>query len=1005
MMYGVLRRLRRNVRRNVNRKARRALWVWGLLSAAWLVLLYRWDGLARSAETWVSIPLGIAAMTATLMVFVVTYAMLAVQIHLRYSVRLAVSVLDGTAVAYGVFFSAGFVVPGLLAAVPSRGGTLVSLMLFLPVTLSLLPALPFFAARLRTGWLLDRPVTRAVNELGKLEGRKARRPNRRHEAEARCLELCDAAAGVVHAVLAHAGDSLHDHAAARVQAQRLVYALLDHDTARSRASVVRLLDGLTQLAVAQGDARLRSEVSGVLGSTARLARPETGREVFSHALGGLRALGRATGVTIDEQRQLARALSTAVHEVARSLSDSVDPLGVPPLVAPAVRERPARGLQPYRPALLPGRRPNLDLDDVLREGVAGIAELSGRPARPRGDSPEARKRAEAFADGCRLFEELAAELLAAHRWAPYNLVVDHLDEQLRYRLGTGPDRSADLTRRAPQHIPYALELEAAARALTTIADRAFEAGFDAVCRRALESLISGTARAIREGDRTALVLFARELDAAGDALRHQLRGSPEIARTTRVVEIVVSLQPANRALLTELLRLPVPVEHDRFLPVAGDRRDYGEGAETHYREAFRQIIRWALRPLYRTPEGHGSLALAIAGTAIGVLESGGRQQVRFKAGDGAGTGDGAGAGAWSDAVDTDVLRREAYVLNTWRVDTFSHDPHTALLHAVREDEDVHHPGLTVRVAAARWRIALEAAATGLGAHRYGRNLLADLASGSGGYTGTGLSPEAGDFLARLRSWAEAPWRPTEAAFFLSPWLRDRDDPLVPLLGTSIRPADDADDAGPAEPAPLATLLLHRQAYRFREILRAGGGNRSRAELQAAGLLWGDWPPPSGCPDVALDGGRRGSDDLFAARPGAFWPGSWAERERRADRTYHARTSGGHRIVVVEPDGSSRVLSGPARTEEPFSLSDDTVPRLLTADLLGDWAACPSCHGGSAEQLLPGWCENCRGERTHPGLHRAYGAVHTVLARYGTEWDISRTEFLNAMVAPRADRRR
>nr|MDT0523031.1 hypothetical protein [Streptomyces sp. DSM 41633] len=119
MMYGVLRRLRRNVRRNVNRKARRALWVWGLLSAAWLVLLYRWDGLARSAETWVSIPLGIAAMTATLMVFVVTYAMLAVQIHLRYSVRLAVSVLDGTAVAYGVFFSAGFVVPGLLAAVPS----------------------------------------------------------------------------------------------------------------------------------------------------------------------------------------------------------------------------------------------------------------------------------------------------------------------------------------------------------------------------------------------------------------------------------------------------------------------------------------------------------------------------------------------------------------------------------------------------------------------------------------------------------------------------------------------------------------------------------------------------------------------------------------------------------------------------------------------------------------------------------------------------------------------
>jgi hypothetical protein len=118
-------------------------------------------------------------------------------------------------------------------------------------------------------------------------------------------------------------------------------------------------------------------------------------------------------------------------------------------------------------------------------------------------------------------------------------------------------------------------------------------------------------------------------------------------------------------------------------------------------------------------------------------------------------------------------------------------------------------------------------------------------------------------------------------------------------------------------------------------------------------------------------------------------------------------TGRERIIVTEPDDSHRVLRGHAMGDPYFSLvyGGAGLERLaghLVLDVLGPLARCPACRGGSPQDWeAPGWCETCRGDRRHPDLHRAQRAVAGVVCGRETEWEITRSELLDAVAS--ADR--
>lgn len=71
--------------------------------------------------------------------------------HFRHTPALAATVLDGAAIAHGAFFISGTLLPVLAVAAPSRAATVAVIAGAMPVLGSLVPAVLFFVARLRSG--------------------------------------------------------------------------------------------------------------------------------------------------------------------------------------------------------------------------------------------------------------------------------------------------------------------------------------------------------------------------------------------------------------------------------------------------------------------------------------------------------------------------------------------------------------------------------------------------------------------------------------------------------------------------------------------------------------------------------------------------------------------------------------------------------------------------------------------------------------------------------------
>ncbi|WP_405954913.1 hypothetical protein [Streptomyces phaeochromogenes] len=936
-----------------------------LLSACWTTTVVRWDGLARDPGMWGSICLGVAAMLATLLVFVVTLAPMLVQMHFRHTAGLAATVLDGAAVAYGAFFISGTLLPVLAAAAPSRAATVAVIAGAMPVLGSLVPAVLFFVARLRSGWLLQRRV--ACAEAFLASAPPLRRLSVRREREA--LIRCRGASWAIRLVMKHAGDSWDDQYAARQSAVRLLRAAAAADTLTTRRFVIEEVRSFAWLGSEQRSPSVRRDVVYVLAAAAESARPATGRHIIYAVLDALRALGEATDVTPTERQEIAQATQAMVASCVTALEPSVPPHDISRRV-PRTREG-EPGVRHL--AGISMQSDEISARHVWERGVAVIRDLVGPPNRPLDDSRAAQLQANAFAAGCRVLAELAEELQKKHLWVDYDVIVDCLGGWLNHRLGTGSSRIDDLVDKGPQPFPYGLELEAAAEALSDITISAYSTGFDHTARSALASLLRHAERALHQ-DAVAFALATRALARA----HSQLFGTSgteirDLAEHARAVDLMTSLQEENRRLLTAALNAA---------PADEAPRTDAHQDDAAWARAMRELRIWALRPIFRSSAGYGQLALATARTAQAVRQPAEPIPVRRLRGG-------------HEMSDSDLMKlwREARAFDHGRAYDLDSDLRIGLIQALWPSEGTE-PGLEVFRAGVRWRAALEAAEMGVEDDDRAREMLADLA-GHGTIGGRRVSPEAKAFGQRIAAWAEAPWCRTR---IVSPTscIPDADD----LVFVPVTSDDTATDLG--------ALVRHYRAERQQQLADSEFSKLSDSELRAAGLLWGAWPPPFGCPCDPWDEPSWSSSGAITYKLDEYHAGrtrGWPHPGREVtDRIYQARTSGKERIVVTEPDGSNRLLCGVDTGHEPFSLvhggsGEAVLARRLTADALGPLALCPACHGGSATDWMPGWCRTCRGLRKHPDLGRAEHAVATAVVRAADgkiEWDISRSDLLDAV---------
>ncbi|MFE6979604.1 hypothetical protein [Streptomyces griseus] len=911
-------------------------------------------------------------MVATLLVFVVTLAPMLVQMHFRHTAGLAVAALDWRAVAFGIFFISGAVLPVLAAALPSRTATVAVIAGVMPVIGSLVPAVLFFTARLKVDWLLRRRVHRAEAVLRRHQ--RGRRP--RYEGDA-IRELRNAAVAV-RLVMKHAGESWSDQSAGLDGGIRLLASATAADTVGTRHHVVKELRAYAWLGADLGTASALRNVAFVLESAAEEARPATGRHIVTAALGGLRSMADRSHVGPAERADLAataaRVTLRGIDRTAKTVelcdgrrrSRTTDGPG------DTAGQREAPKPPPFRSLAFHGEQ----LNDwkVLEAGMEAIEELIGLPGRPVDDGRNAELQARAFGRGCHLLSELAEQLLERGRWVDYDKIIGCLDGWLRHRMGAGPDRVDDLTPRRPQPFPYAREVEATAEALADIAVAAYGKGFDHVARAALAVLVLHCECALRQ-DRTAFVLCARALSRCRAELFTRPATPLGLADRTRAAELITALQAENRLLLTTLARLVNPEDLGA--------QDSGLRHGAAWREAVLNMQRWALRPVPHDLDGYGQLALEIARTAQEVRHPGGHAFPRPLRGE-----------ELSDA-EKKLLLREAMAFTHGHVFEVDVDLRVALVQALWST-GASEPGLEVFRAGVRWRASLEAARRGV--HDGQGGTLRDLASGRYAPGLGGVSAEAAAFGDRIAAWAESPWCPT----WISP--SGYHTPTADDLLHIPRAQDD-------EARCLALLVSRFQEIRQRRIASSEFAEATQRELQAAEILWGTYPPPPGCPQDPWGELDWAADQVIASRLRQFR----AERARgwtggthlRADRIYQARTSGVDRIVVAEPDGSKRVLRSVSIGRESFSLTygsagEEILTRRLAADALGPLGMCPACHGGTASDWMAGWCPTCQGMRRHPDFPRAQRAVSRVVAtaeaERGIEWDITRSELLDAITA-------
>ncbi|MFE6763185.1 hypothetical protein [Streptomyces sp. NPDC057689] len=913
-------------------------------------------------------------MVATLLVFVVTLAPMLVQMHFRHTAGLAVAAVDWRAVTFGTFFISGAVLPVLAAALSSRTATVAVIAGVMPVIGSLVPAVLFFTARLKVDWLLRRRVHRAEAVLRRHQRR--RRP--RYEGDA-IRELRNAA-GAVRLVMKHAGESWSDQSAALDGGIRLLENATAADTIGTRQHVVKELRAYAWLGADLGTASALRNVAFVLESAAEQARPATGRHIVAAALGGLRSMADRSHVGPAERADLAE---TAVRVILRGIEHTAKTVemydgGRRPRRTDGARDSAGRKEAPKSPPrhLFAFHSEQLEDWQVLAAGMEAVEELIGLPGRPLDDGRSAELQARAFGRGCNLLSELAEQLLERGCWVDYDKIIDCLDGWLRHRMGAGPDRVDDLTPRGPQPFPYARELEAAAEALADIAVAAYGKGFDHVARSALAVLVLHCECALRQ-DRTAFVLCARALTRCRSELFVRPATPLGLADRTRAAELITALQAENRLLLTTLARL--------VNPEGMAARDSGHRHGTAWREAVLNMQSWVLRPVPHDLDGYGQLALETARTANEVRRPGGRTFLRAPRGE-----------ELSDAEE-ELLLCEAAAFGRGHVFEFDVDLRVALVQALWSSGGTE-PGLEVFRAGVRWGAALEAARRGV--HGDHGGILRDLATGRYGGPGLGgVSAEAAAFGERIAAWVESPWCPTSIMPSRSHYVPTADD----LLHIPRARGDEA--------MRLALLIRGFQEDRQRRIDSSEFGGATRRELQAAGLLWGTHPPPPGCHRDPWWESDWAADRVISSRLREFRaerPRGWTSGDHQeTDRIYQARTSGVDRIVVAEPDGSRRVLRSVSIGREPFSLTygsagEEILTRRLAADALGPLGMCPACHGGSAPDWMAGWCASCQGIRRHPDFPRAQNAVSrvvaTAVAEQGVEWDITRSELLDAMAA-------
>lgn len=937
--------------------ARWALGGWAVLSAAWVGGVVSRDSLGRDPATWTAVCALVSGMLATLLVFVVTLAPLWLQMQPNRPVRLARNVLDSSAVGYAAFFISGAVLPVLGVAEPSRPMALLAVGLVAPVIGSLVPAVLFFTHRLRSDWSLHRPVKKAVVALGRYGHDRGRRRSGRGRSEYQVLRSCRVAAEALKLMLVHGRESLDDRDAARLYGRRLFTKALEVDTVGTRAFVVDHMSDLVTLAAKQGPASLRHDVAVILVSCAEQAGQSTGGDVVRTAIDGVLRMGRSADAGLEERLDLAEKVACIVKTAASATAVEVKPLDTgerPENPGPAHARGPVRFR--LQESVVRG-------DAVLEQGVEAISELIGPPARPVDGSRHAWVHADVFARGCTVFSTLAENLLKRDLWVSYGDILDRLEDWLCHRLGSGPDRSDDLNERAPQRAPYAREAEAVAGALVAVAVRAHEKAFDHVTRAALAVLVRGTEMAMRR-DPTAFVLYARALDQARSRLFGPPYGPRELAGHARAVELLLSLQRENRRLLAQLTETESPSGGE-------EPRQLEAQEETPRNAAVRHVLRWALRPWSHTEGGVGRLRLEIARNA---------QSLRRK-----------GEVPWDNSrdrpYDDSLVRRELRAFDLWSSYELDSDPRIALIQVIRPD-DCDDPGLAVHAAAVRWREALATARTEGGQGRYAREFLARLAGAEKLSSLAATTPECETFGARIRSWAEAPWCPTDVS---APHYGVPDADAL----THIPAAEDA------ATADIRILLQHHQAQYGLRMNKAGCSSAEVEDRQSAGALWGEWPPPPGFSDNPLNVPSRSVTERIGLD--AYRHDDEGMERRRPDRVYQGRSSGPHRIVVTEPDGSRRVLRGVDHQPGGFTLYPGGTARTilgerLAADVLGSLSACPACHGGSAGDGWPGWCRTCRGLRKHPHLGLAQLAMEEAVRGIGPEWTFTRTQLLDAIVS-------
>ncbi|UWM48558.1 hypothetical protein N0X72_05725 [Streptomyces carpaticus] len=918
----------------------RAALAWLVMSLAWVAVVLTWCRLGHDPAPWTAVCVGLGSVLVALLVLAVPFATQAVQVHLRYAPRLALSAFDWVFTTYAVGFLVSALLPLLMAAAPSRATTLASVALFGPVALTLLPAWPFFSQRLRPTWLLRRYTHGTIRML-------ERPPDRRRTKGWRAeRHLLDESATAVYGLLDQGEDlTLEDRDEVNSQAVRLLGAALDRNQPWSTSFVIGYLQkDLVPLAQRHSRASLTRDVRHILCGVAGRVHQETGAAVISAVLRGLVELGAEA--THRERKELADSI-VDVAVAATALSSRA--------VAPDSLDRLPSRPTPSRETQLPGYRASdfrqrLSTYTVLDTAVTAVEWLTGPPVRSLDDGQLARESAALPVHGCQLLSQLTTRLLREKRWVEYELILAPLAAWAHYGLGTGPDRSADLTEREPQRVPYAQELEATATALVTVAESAFEASFDHVAREALEGLVTGAAEAAKS-DPTAFVLYARALDKARMVISR--RSQPDLARNARLADLLEALQPANRQLLVQVKKAKHTGEMSPVLSAA-----------------IAQVHRWALRPTAEDIAGHEAQALAIARTAARVLEV-----------------DREDSGSPS-APDAAFLEKVYFTLSAGAAYDDSSGPEFALLSTVLPTfpRRTAHP-VAVHGAVWLWDLLMREATAGRWEEYPSLPIRSEVERSSSFRSGAGLSADADTFIKRFRSWADSPWclsRSTRLPVDVP------DERSLITYGKRTLPEEGA--------AHLVGLLRQRQDAREQHIQRKGWTQHSRDAMRDRGILWGDRPPPPGSPDDPV---------------GGYWHGLKAEKlpgrsaysgfpRRRRDRVYQARMAGLERVVITEPDGTNRPLRGVSSDlhRTPLHYGGTGISILgdaLVRDVLGPWQYCPSCHGASAQMLLPGYCHTCSGSGNHPGLGAAQQAVERSLPGSGHEWDITRSEFLDAIV--------